>query len=331
MALNAMRRWVGSNLLLLGWIATAVPAHAIGNACSVSGATTVSIGNYNPFTGSSFNQVQVALNLTRYVSGRDETQDVDFYIAQPAGSPAGYAIRHDNSSVLYTRPATHSLSVKSPPAGTVSYSFGGNGHPDTVSIPLVVTIPAGVDLNAGDPIVFDIVYVCTGSGAMKDVTSPTTLANAITIKINVLSALQASYAGPALDFGEVGALSDLEAFSHSVTGMVRVASSGPYTVTMTSANTYRMTYPGGNLGTSAQSIKYGTHFLGQTNDGTTGAFSIVACKRSGTGGQNLPLTVTLREGGLAKTPAPDYRDTLTVTITPLATPYNGVSWTCPAL
>jgi spore coat protein U-like protein len=256
---------------------------------------------------------------------------VDFYFVQPAGSPAGYEIRYSNSNVLYTLPATHSLSVTSPPSGTVFFDFGGNGQPNTVSIPLVVTIPPGLDLSAGDPIAFDIVYICNGRGALRDVTARTTLADAITIKINVLSAVQASYAGPALDFGEVGSLTDIASFTHSVTGMVRVASSGPYTVTMASANAYRMTFPGGSLVTSVQNIKYGSHFLGQNNDAANATFNETACKRAGTGGENLPLIVTLREGGVAKTPAPDYRDTLTVTITPLVVPYGGLSWSCPTL
>ena len=329
--MNCCRPLFAIGLLILGLIVAIEPAHAIGNDCSVSGTTSVSIGNYNPFTGSTFNQVPVTLRLTRYVKGNDRTQEVNFYFVQPVGSPVGYGLRYNSNNVLYTLPATHSLSVTSPPSGTVFYDFGGNGQPNTVSIPLLVTIPPGADLSAGEPIAFDIVYICNGRGALHDVTVKTTLASAITIKINVLSALQASYAGPALDFGEIGNLTDIASFAHSVTGMVRVASTGPYTVTMESANGYRMTYPGGSLATAAQNIKYGARFLGQTRDSSTTTFNTVACKRSGTGGQNLPLTLTLREGGIAKTPAPDYRDTLTVTITPLATPYGGLSWNCPTL
>jgi hypothetical protein len=57
----------------------------------------------------------------------------------------------------------------------------------------------------------------------------------------------------------------------------------------------------------------------------------VACNRAGLGGQYLPITVSLKEGGLAKTPSSDYRDTLTVTVTPLAMPYGGTSVSCPGL
>ena len=118
------------------------------------------------------------------------------------------------------------------------------------------------------------------------------------------------------------------ASTHSVTGNVRVASSGPYTVRLSSANAYRMTYPGGSLGTAAQSIRYDTLFLGQTRNNASPTFTTVTCARAGTGGQNLPITVTLREGGLTKVPAPNYLDTLTVTVTPLAVPYGGSTANC---
>lgn len=315
--------------LLIG-IASIPSGQASAAACGVSGATSVSIGNYNPFTGTGFNQVQVTLNLTRFRSGGGYTRRVNFYFVQPAGSPA-YAVRYFGSNVLYTLPASRSLSLWFPQFGTVFYDFGGSGLSNTVAIPLVVTIPGSLDLTAGNPIVFDIRYICDGSGGMTNVSSPATLTAAMTIKINVLSALQASYAGPALDFGEIGAITDAQAPTRSVAGNVRVASSGPFTVRLSSANSYRMTYPGGDLGTSTQRIRYSTRFLGQTRTYAAPTFSTVACKRTGISGQNLPITVTLQDGGTTRAPAPDYLDTLTVTVTPLAAPYGGSTLNCPGL
>ncbi len=319
-------------LSLSAWLAIGAPADAVGNFCSVSGSTATSIGNYNPFTGSSFNQVQVNFNLTRYVSGARVTRRVDFYLVQPAGSSAGYAVRFQNSNVLYTLPATHALSLTNPPPGTVYVDYSADFRaPNTVSFPLVVSIPTSQNLVAGDPITFDIVYICDGGGGLLGVSSPTTQARAITIKINVVSALQASYAGPALAFGEVGALTDTQALTRSVTGAVRVASTGPYTVKLSSLNNYRMTYPGGTVGVTAQSIRYSARFLGQTKDLAAPTFATVACIRAGTGGVNLPITVTLKEGGTTKIPSPSYADTLTVTVTPLAVPYGGSTSSCPSL
>ena len=69
---------------------------------------------------------------------------------------------------------------------------------------LRVTVPPGTDLSAGQPIVFDILYICSGEGGMLDVPTPTRNSGAVRINVNVVSALQAYYAGSALDFGEIG-------------------------------------------------------------------------------------------------------------------------------
>jgi spore coat protein U-like protein len=151
------------------------------------------------------------------------------------------------------------------------------------------------------------------------------------IRIDVQSAVQASYAGPPFDFGEVGDLTDAQAQSFSIVGMVRVASTGPYSVALSSANAYRMTYPGGSPAISTQSLRYSVRLLGQTRDSTWPIFSTIACARAGSAGQNLPISVTLREGGEDKSPAPDYQDTLTITVTPLALPYGGIAWPCTLL
>jgi spore coat protein U-like protein len=92
-----------------------------------------------------------------------------------------------------------------------------------------------------------------------------------------------------------------------------------------------MTFPGGNLGDTTQRIKYSARFLGQTKSNASTSFTTVACQRAGTGGQNLPIAVTLQEGGTTKVPAPNYLDTMTVTVTPLAMPYGGSTANCPGL
>ena len=235
------------------------------------------------------------------------------------------------TNVLYTLPASQFLSLDFYVYGTVYYDFGNQNAPDTVSIPLVVTIPGNLNLVAGDPIVFDIRYICRGQSRLESVYFPATLTDAMTVRINVLSALQASYAGPALDFGEVGAVTDSQAPTHSIAGNVRVASSGPFTVTMNSANAYRMTYPGGNIATTAETLRYSARFLGQTKSSATPNFSTVYCNRAGTGGQILPISVTLLEGGTTRVPSPNYLDTLTVTVAPLAVPYGGATMNCPGL
>jgi spore coat protein U-like protein len=312
------------------------PAQAIGDACSISGSTSGTIGSYNPFGGAGPTQVTVYLNLTRYIhpgheghSGH-ETREVDFYFSQPPGSPA-YDIRYLGSSVLYTLPATHALSLQNPPAGTVHYDFGSVSRPNTVQLPFVVTIPAGLNLAAGQPLIFDIVYICSGSGGLLEVSTPTTLPAAITLQVNVQSALQASYAGPALDFEEIGGVTDAQALTHSISGALRVASTGPFSVALSSANSYRMTYPGGNASMPQQSVGYAVRMLGQVHNRASPGLGTIVCAAPGTAGQNLPLVATLEEGGASKASAPNYQDNLTVTVTPLAVPYGGSPQNCSTL
>ncbi len=324
-----MARIVQTTLLFL--LAAATPAAATGNFCSVSGATSVSIGNYNAFSGTGITQVPMTLDLTRYVGGGGrKTQKADFYISMPAGSPSGYDIRYQGSSVLYVYPQSHLLSFPGP-SGTVYYDFGGAGQPDTVAIPLVVTIPPNLDLAAGSEIKFDLVYICTGTGGLLDVSLPTRLNNAITLQLNILSALQASYIGSTLDFGEIGSLSDTDALQRTITGAIRVASTGPYSVALSSANGYKMRYPGANPDSASQNIRYSARMLGQTVDSFSPIFTTTACARAGTAGQNLSLSVTLREGGRAKLAAPNYSDNLIITVTPIAVPFAGASQNCQNL
>ncbi len=72
-------------------------------------------------------------------------------------------------------------------------------------------------------------------------------------------------------------------------------------------------------------------FLGQTRDSITPAFSPVVCARAGLAGQFLPITARLAEGGVGKVPSAAYRDTITVTVTPLAADYGTVALGCPGL
>lgn len=307
-----MKRYLGAALAPC-LLALAPPAHAV--SCGVTGSTSQSIGTYNPFTGG-ISQTTAHLTLTRRTAFHAATAKVDFVLLRPTNAPAGLDIRYQGQSVLRSSPAGVQLSVNSPPSGTVYYNFGSYQSSDTVTLDFVVTIPAGLDLQTGQSLSFDMVYVCSGSGSVTNVNTPTTLAQAITLKLNVLGALQASYAGPALNFGEIGNVSNADANSHSVSGSLRVASSGPYYLSMSAANTYRMTYPGGNPATSAQSVRFTATLLGQTRSNASPTFYPVYCAAAGIAGETIPISVRLQDGGAGKNPSPDYRDTLTITVTP---------------
>src|SRR3546814_9110110 len=95
------------------------------------------------------------------------------------------------------------------PICTIYYNFSSPNNPDSVSLPLVISVPAGVDLTAGRPLTFDIAYICDAVAGMDRVEFRMILAQALTVRINVASALQASWAGPALNFGEIGDLDNV--------------------------------------------------------------------------------------------------------------------------
>lgn len=163
---------------------------------------------------------------------------------------------------------------------------------------------------------------------MRDVAVPTKLTNAVQINVNVLSALQASYVGPALEFGEIGTKSSTQVASDP--GFIRVASSGPYSVEMQSEKGYRLSYPGGSTSVANQAIGYQANLLGQTRSSANPSTVRQVCSRAGLAGTapsqgiRIPLTVTLLEGGQGKLPAPIYQDNLIVTITPLLDPQSGM-------
>lgn len=311
-----------------GGLAFAMPAAAQQDNCGLSGSSTTSLGNYDPFNPAPIANAAVTLNLTRFSNSNKKTQWVNYYFTQPAGSPA-YQIMYQGQNVLYTEPGyagAPPLSVQGTQVpGMIQTDFGGASQPDTKPQSFVVTIPPGVDLSAGDPIRFDIRYVCKGTGGWGDVSSPQIIADAITLQVNVLSALQASYVGAALDFGEIGDKATPEVLAAPIirNGAIRVASSGPYTVAMTSDNNFRLMAPG------ASTIDYEARFLGQARSNANPTFMTTTCARAGISGQHLPISVTLKEGGQTKIPAPEYSDYLRVTVTPLAT--AATAWNCATL
>jgi hypothetical protein len=312
---------------------------AFAQNCGVTGTAQASSSiAYDPFGPNGLQQVTVPLVLTRYAVGSAKTQTVNFVLTKPAGTP-NYQVLYNGVSVLYTEGATGGRpSIGSQSPGEISYNFGGASAPDqSTPFNLVVTVPAGLDLSAGQPIRFDISYVCNGTGGMRDVAIPTKLSSAIQINVNVLSALQASYAGPALDFGEISAKTDAQAPTDPGprTGYVRVASSGPYSVEMRSEKGYKLSYPGGNPILTTQSVAYQASLLGQSRSPSDASSIRQICTRAGRAttasgdGIRIPLTVTLLQGGQGRLASPNYQDNLIITITPLLDPQSGVTCGAP--
>lgn len=320
-------------LAALGMSLFAAQAVAATSAiCGMSGSNgVISLGTYDAFNPAGITNPTVTITFTRFSgTGGKKTQSVNFYFTAPAGSPA-YELKDitaGTGNLMYIQGQAHpTLTVTGTDAGADNLPFGGaDDGSETITRTFSVTIPQGADLTAGLDAKFDIVYQCKGTGGYTDQNHDVSLADAVTLHLRVLSALQASYVGSALDFGELGTTTTSQVTAapgtYTKSGNIRVASTGPYTVSMSSGNSnrYRMTYSGGSASPSgAGNIGYSVKFLGQTKSPASTTFSTVTCSRAGVSGQNLPISATLLEGGAAKTAASDYQDILSITVTPLAT------------
>lgn len=322
-------------MLFVAMLGMASASDALAKPCGLSGnAIAAQTITYDPFAPAGLQSIDVTLNLTRDTGPGNgaKTQQAYFVLTQPVGSPA-YQVQALASGTTYTNVSYYDNNVPSGlpvignTSGQIGYNFGGTSQPDTVPIQLRVTVPPFTNIVAGNPIKFNVRYVCQGTGGMSDVTTPTTINDAITINVNVISALRASFAGglvgatPALAFGEVGN----DAAGGRLTpanNYVRVQANAPYKVNLTSANNFYMTVNGTANSNTNQKIGYNLKFLGVTKTaGTVGGIANKQCNHPGVGDSledKLYIQAQLAEGGTGKAPSGNYFDTLTVTIEPLA-------------
>ncbi|MCZ8321404.1 MAG: hypothetical protein O9296_07440 [Novosphingobium sp.] len=328
----------GLAAMLAGW-----SGEALANRCGLetaNGGTANLV--YDPFKNNATTLTVTNLVLRRINgTGGEKTMDINFYLkAQSAaldgmqvtvvsatglGTPAGIGnqIFHN-----FTGPfPTPSVAVNNTaPPGTFYWNFGGNDpNSDTITLGLAFTIPGNLNIPASTTIPLDIIYACDGTGKGGNFTENGTFSGAFQAQITVLSALQASFVGTALDFQDITNVDNLAAPSRNTgtSNHVRVQSSGAYTVSLTSLNGYRLKHPAGSLTVPTERVNYELKFLGTTRNELATTPITQNCARAGvgTGASNedrLTLVATLREGGVGKTPSPTgpYTDELTVTITP---------------
>jgi len=320
--------------------------------CLVTAQSAPALVTYDPFNPSALSINSLAITFTRANGpGGAKPSTIDMYIqAQTsaangttlipvsvvgAGSATGL-----NQNIFYNNPGTvPNITVPlpgSPIAGVLRWDYSGNNPAsDVFTVTFNVSLPANLNLDSSSVINFDIHYGCNGTGGGPPFSELSVAPNAFTLQVHVKSGLQASFVGPALAFGEVGDKTDADVTTTPIirNGNVRVASSGPYTVDMTSQNGYRMTYAGGNPATELQNLRYETTFLGQVRNPSNTTTITRTCTRAGlgapplSGGVLLPVSVRLLEGGVDEVPSALYQDNLIVTLTPLVALGQGV--TCP--
>ena len=332
-------------------------------AAQVCGLTTVSGGSvtaiYDPFnpTGSTIANTTIILQRVN-ISGAPRTNTINFYF--DSNTPGLNGVQVNGVSILPNGgTGSGSLgggagqnlffsSTESPPLlsatgtpvpnRTAFYNFNGNAiSNDSFRLTANVILPPNLDTSAGTTIPFNLRYSCIHGQGGNATVETGTRSNALVLNVTVLSALQASYVGPVLDFGEVGDKTTAQVQgapgTYTRSGNIRVNSSAAYEINMTSTNNYRLTFPGGNPATPGQSLAYNASLLGITRNGISGAPVAgqapitKTCTRAGViSGVLFPVTVVLTEGGNLKTPAPDYTDFLNVTVTPLVA---SVGSSCP--
>lgn len=337
--------------------ATAIAQDRCGLRTISGGTASVS---YDPFRGTSTGVTLSGVILERTNGpGGEKTQTINFYVRGVSAAQNGTSLLvstgtttgngggagfNQNIFANVTGPFPPLSNTSSPPPGVFYWNFNGNNtQSDRFTLGMNMTLPPNLNLTASSTLSFDIVYSCSGNGGGGPFVDTGVVTGAIVVNVTVLSALQASYVGNAtgLDFGEVGDVTTAQVlgapgtYTTPTTNYVRVASSGPYSVTMTSQNGYRLTFPGGNLANVNQRLDYRVLFLGQTRSNASPTFTTVNCVRAGidAAAGTLPIRATLLEGGLGtgtpKAPSPNYSDFLTVTITPLVV--AGAQQSCSTL
>ncbi len=324
-------------------IAPAVQAQT--TTCGIVGTTSAAPVLYDPFNPTGLQATTVTVNLTRVNnSGGGDTRVVNFYLRARDTSADGTSLvpiavagsvqfEGLNQNIFYdfnAPPPIVSPTTQSPSGSQrfLKINFTGNNEAsNTAVVTFRVLLPANLNLNTTTNLAFDAFFGCNIQGGQANQREQQgSFPNAVVFPITVLSALQASYAGTALDFGDVGdkttgeVLAAPQAYSTPTTNNVRVRSSGPYSVSLSSDQQYRLTFPGGDLGTANHVLNYKVRFLGQDRSNANPTFNTVTCLRAGVPTAEadlLPVVATLLEGGSGKLVSPNYSDNLTVTVTPL--------------
>lgn len=328
--------------LALGLTATAANAAT----CGITGSATATPAVYDPFNPTGLPTTNITLTLTRVnTSGGGDTREVAFYlrssqtgangtsivpisitgsVSQPFSAPSlGLNIFHNSTGPFPTvSPADTVVASSSNRIMKINFT-GNNAGSDTAQVTFQVTLPSGLDLRAINQLAFDAYFGCTIQGGKDNGLLQTgSFNNAVIFPIKVLSALRTYYAGTALDFGEIGTISTgslsgtpVRTGGSLTNNYVAVQSTGAYTVSVSSANGYRLKKPSAT--TLNDQVDYQLDFLGQVKTPGSAAPFTVSCKPASLAGERLWIEGTLLEGGQGKNPSPLYEDTLTVTVTPL--------------
>ena len=333
--------------LMLGAVLFGLAGTAKAATCGITGSASSTGAVYDPFNPTAAT-AHVTLNLIRIdpLANGDKTAVVSFYLTStnPAATGtqiiptsvvvAGLSSFVPGANIFYNTGSTGP--IMGPPTGKTSPSAGNaylevaftgnNAASNPASVNFDVILPPSSNFNASTNLLFDATFRCTTTGGGGPTDQQGSLTGAMQFPVTVLSALKTYYAGTALDFGEIGNITNASLLTTSIFTLdpgsqnyIKVLSSGAYSVALTSANGFKLKRPGAT--TVNDEVAYQLIFMGQTpSPGPPSTFTTQTCARAGitAAGEILPIKAKLLEGGSGKTPSPTYADILTVTITPLA-------------
>jgi hypothetical protein len=306
--------------------------------CGLQGSATGQASVYNPFLGGALPKSRISLNVTRInPTGGGRTALVAFYLTartataannvainavsfQPTGGINIYGL---NQNIFYnTGSAAPSLLLNTrTPVGYAIVDFGGNtSGSDNLTLTFDIALPANLDVAASSRLAFDLNYRCSGAGGGKPFEETGSITDALSFPIKVLSGLEASYSGHVLDFGEVGTMTDADISKNQIaftkSGWVNVRSSGAFTLKLTSQNGYRLTFPGGDLSKTSQTLRYTARLAGTAMTSNGSSTATISCVRAGLTTLQIPISAELNEGGSLKAASSSYSDILSITVSP---------------
>jgi hypothetical protein len=344
MTMYLRRLWMILGGLLLAALA---PVAAQAQTCvGLSGLPFVMTGTLDPFSSGSSGQLGPQ-TFTLVATRPDSKTNEDDFVFVPNSTSQGFLSLTGNGSndpIQYAASSgsigvlespswvAANLTTGSPQFEILAKYTGQNLNSQNMLI--TVTIPSGAVTQVTYPtttISFDMAYDCktTGGGGKTDTVGQ--INAALTINFNVLSALKASFAGSALDFGDITNLTLSQATARTVGGSgvsnINVQSSGPYDVSVQSAHGFVMTQFNAALGSTAANQRVGytlnyLNFSGLTGTaavpGPTTAQGPKLCNAANISGVQEPISATLAEatGPTGAKLGGSYQDTVTITFQP---------------
>jgi hypothetical protein len=288
-------------------VAAAGGAHA---ACAQFTASPINV-TYDPLGTQGVSQVvrQVTLMASRNESavtgGTAQFVDQDSGTLRIGTSGPIYTIEESQKGVVVNGSAPPPT-----PANSFTFRFSGSGSATEPVYGIQFVIDPGQDVPAG---VFSESLDMQMRCGESDGNQPVDLQSGVLhITVDVPSTLIASLAGGSasgtLDFGDFT--------GQTKTAMVNVYSTGPYALSIASENNGAMKL----AGAPPQSSDTGNAQIGYTltfNEHSVTPGTSVHFGRTGVGGTGLPLSVVAEP--VAGKRAGVYRDSITLTFTPLAT------------